>query len=461
MKQLLFMIAATAVGTIGVFTVSPFCGVAVYYLFAVLRPQSIWAWSLPPDVAWSFYVAIAAILGGIAQAVGFMSPEAGDATTAGGAAPRRFTWAHICLLLFGVWVMLSYFTAIDPSASYTWVIEYLKIFVMFIVSTMMIRTVRQVWVLFVVAALSIAYVAYEVNFVYLFQGHYLGIYHNGYGGLDNNGAGLMFAMGVPLCAAVWEGSNRIWRWAFAAVIPVLLHAVLLTYSRGAMVSLILASPLIFLRSRHRITVGLVGLCLILSLPLLAGNEIQRRFFSVEQYDEDASAQSRFASWNAGWNMAKDHPIFGVGLRNSNLFSQDYGADVAGRTIHSQYLQIAADNGLVGIGLYLTALASIWWSARRTRRATRRVDDATARKAYAIAAGTEGAMAVFCIGAIFLSLEVFELPYLMLLLAAQLRAIVVPSVPAPQPVRWPGTPAPQPLHTLQTVSAAGGSHAASR
>ena len=49
-------------------------------------------------------------------------------------------------------------------------------------------------------------------------------------------------------------------------------------------------------------------------------------------------------------------MFGVGIRNSNLFSYQYGADMEGRTIHSQYLQIAADNGFVGLGLYLAVLA---------------------------------------------------------------------------------------------------------
>src|SRR5438270_11957778 len=59
-KQFAFMFALTILGTMGVYLVSPFWGVAVYYLFAVLRPQYLWDWALP-EAAWSFYVGVATL----------------------------------------------------------------------------------------------------------------------------------------------------------------------------------------------------------------------------------------------------------------------------------------------------------------------------------------------------------------------------------------------------------------
>jgi hypothetical protein len=44
-------------------------------------------------------------------------------------------------------------------------------------------------------------------------------------------------------------------------------------------------------------------------------------------------------------------------------------------------------------------------------------------AYNLACGLEAAMVVFCFGGAFLSLETFELPYLVILLALQLPASV--------------------------------------
>ena len=59
-------------------------------------------------------------------------------------------------------------------------------------------------------------------------------------------------MGVPLYYFLFEGLTSRWRWLLLAGIPPVVHAVLMTYSRGAMVSLALVTPLVILRSRHKL-----------------------------------------------------------------------------------------------------------------------------------------------------------------------------------------------------------------
>ena len=183
---------------------------------------------------------------------------------------------------------------------------------------------------------------------------------------------------------------------------------------------------------------------------MAGKEIRERFFTLENTEVDASANSRRESWAAAWQIAKDNPIFGVGIRNSNLLSHEYGADMEGRTIHSQYLQTAADSGLVALALYLTALGLFWFSTRRTRTMTTQRTDLDGRQAYAAACGVEGAMIVFCVGAAFLSLENFELPYLMLLIGAQLP-LVLATAPAAVPTAAEGRPGPTPGRMLRPLA----------
>lgn len=419
------MILLTLAGTLGVFLYSPFWGVAIYYLFAVLRPQYLWDWALRPYVkleegSWSFYVAVATILAAAGHKLHFLKSRRGGAYEASPTPP--LTLAHFLVFAFALWTTVSYTFAHDQEMAQPWFIEYVKIFVMYFVAAYLVTTVRQLWILLLLASLALGYVAYEVNFTYL-QTRRITIYYGGFGGLDNNGAGLMLAMGVPLCLFVWEGSRRWWRWAFAAFIPVLIHAVLMSYSRGAMVALLLASPLFVLRSRYKFYIILALLGIGMILPLMAGPEIQQRFFSIEQYEKDGSAQSRFQSWQAAWEIAWLNPITGVGLRNSGQLMRRFGADYEGRTIHNQYLQIAADSGFVGLAVYVAVLAAAWMSIRRVRRTLGYRDDLEAAEAHAVASGAECAMAVFCIGALFLSLELFELPYLMLLMGAQLTSVL--------------------------------------
>jgi len=407
MKQTALMFVLLLIGTGGAIVSGPFVGVAVYYLFAVLRPQSLWEWALLVDLRWSFYVAIATIL---ATGVHFKALRG-----------RAFTATHAALFGFALWITLSTIFAIDTEIASVWYWEYLKIIIMFFCATFVVRELRQVRLLFLIALCSLGYIAYEINFLYLFSGR-LDIYHSGYGGLDNNGAGLMIAMGIPMAYFLWQYYRSWHRWMFAALIPVMLHAVLLSYSRGAMLSLLLVGPLLIVRSRRKgqMILALIG-CLFL-VPVLAGKEIRARFFSIDRYEEDKSAESRFGSWKAGLQIAEDYPVLGAGIRNADLLSHRYGADRFGRTIHSQYIQIAADSGFPALGLYLLLLFGTWRALRRAQKQFRDGDADDDRLAYNLACGVQGALAVFCIGASFLSLEVFELPYLLILMGLRLSLV---------------------------------------
>lgn len=409
MKQMALMLVLLTIGTGGAVLYGPFIGIAIYSLFAVLRPQFLWAWALPADFGWSYYVAVATI-------ISLFIHSSARSTT------KAFTSTHKTMLAFALCLTLSHLFALNSAVSARWYSEYFKIFLMFFCASVAVRDMNQVRILYLIAVGSLGYIAYEMNFLYVFSRR-LDIYHLGYGGLDNNGAGLMIAMGVPMAYFLWQGQRRWWRWLFLALVPLMLHAVLMSYSRGAMVSLLVTSPLLVLRSLRRGQLALFLGCLYVLIPILAGQEIRARFFSIEQYEEDSSSQSRLDSWNAGWRIAKDYPLFGVGLRNADLLSFDYGADRAGRTIHSQYIQIAADSGIPAMTLYLLVLFGSWKSLRRAQKYFRRSGSEEDRLTYNLACGIEGALMVFSVGAVFLSLEIFELPYLLILMAIKLPLLI--------------------------------------
>lgn len=418
MKQTLFMIALTAAGSLGVFVEGPIAALSVYYLFAVLRPQYLWQWALPPDIVWSQIVAISALIATFLYA-------ASGGRTPGSQEPdppfRGFSTGQKLYLAFGVWVILSYFTAQNADVAFIWLVEYLKIFTMFIVGAFVVRRIDQAWRLYLVATAALAYIAYEINALYVFQGR-LDVWKNGYGGLDNNGAGLMLAMGVPLAIYAWEGTQKVWRWIFAAAIPVLVHAMLMTYSRGAMVSLILATPLIVIRSRRKAQFSVILVLMAFAVPVMAGPEIRARFLTLNNVEVDESANSRLGSWAAAFRIANDYPVMGVGIRNSNLFSYQYGADMEGRTIHSQYLQILADSGYPALAFYIGGTLAVLFGCIRARRQIKDRTDEEARVMRAMLNGIEGTVVVFAVGSTFLSLEVFELPYLIVLLGGQVAMI---------------------------------------
>ena len=225
MKQLIFMIVVALIGVGGSLTVSPFYGVAVYYLFAVLRPQFIWKWSLPTDIPWSFYVAVAAMIG---LALNGRRPRW-----------RRRRFQQIadsrpldrsCLRRLGVAHLLH---RAHHEVAYPYFVEYLKLFLMFWVAGRVIQTPRQVWLLYLLTAGTLGYIAYEINWIYFFHNRSLTSTTRIRWSRQQRG-GLMLAMGVPLCYFAFEGIRKWFRWAFVALIPLIVHAVLTSYSRGAM-----------------------------------------------------------------------------------------------------------------------------------------------------------------------------------------------------------------------------------
>jgi len=427
------MAVLTAAGALGAIFIEPAVGVAVYYLFAVLRPQWIWEWAIPvfqwsEIVAWSTIFATLWLL--------LTSPP--------GVAERPpLSAAHKAFFVFGAWICLTYVTSQDQDVAWFWFLEYLKLFIMFGVSALAVRTMRHIWWLYVASTAALIYIAYELNFLYFLEGR-LDIYHNGYGGLDNNGAGLMLAMAVPLAINAWEAVTKWWRWLFIAGVPLLIHAVLMSYSRGAMLSLLVAVPVLIIRSRRRRQFAFVLVLMLSLVPSLAGREQRNRFLSIEGYETDGSANARFDSWNAAFAIAADYPLFGAGIRNSNLITYKYGADVQGRTIHSQYLQTMADSGYPALFFYLLALGCTWFAMARARRTLKKRDAPETKLAHSMLNGVEGALFVFCFGALFLSLEVFELPYVMALIGAQIAALTRAAAAAAAAESTARTAAPFPI-----------------
>ena len=446
MKQLALLALVTAFGVGGSLVSGPFVGVLVYYLYAVLRPQFLWEWSLQPfgahDFAWSFYVAMAAMLSTLLTATGVLRfPGSGPVP---GLPKPRLGPTHVLLWMFAVHITLSFLFARNQAHSVPYYTECAKLFVMFTVATFAVLRTSQLRTLLVVVALADVFVAYEMNFHYFVSG-YMFLSSQGFGGLDNNGAALMFAMGVPVCYFLWESTRSPVRWVYVLGIALLGHAVLLSFSRGAMLSLILTAPLLFVFSQRKKQIA-VFLCVAAAgVVATAGPQVQERFFSISQHDMDESANSRKTTWAIAMKMATESPVFGFGVRNSNLYTKSYGADMEGRSIHSMYLQLAADSGWVGAGLFVALLASGWVSTFRTRMKLRGRTDDEAVRIRAICGATDCSLAVYAIGAAFLSLDTFEFPYIMLLIAAQTWGIaavdpgpanvVTGTVAAPRHLRW--------------------------
>lgn len=422
MKHILFLTCATLLGGLGAIY-HPFWGLLLYYTLAVLRPQYLWSWALPMQLRWSLFASLIVFVSLLINAGrGFFR--------------LRLHLMPCLILLYCLLLLGSMLNAYFPQVAQHWGIEYGKIMLMALITSLILDRLWQVRTMYAMIVVAIGYVAWEINYLYLVENR-LDIYHRGYGGLDNNGAGLMLAMCIPLAYAfATSAKSKIVKMGCWFVAILMLHATLMSYSRGAMLSLAVGVIWILINHRPRYQAGIMLLLIVLLVPMLAGQEIRERFFSTQNYNADQSAQSRFESWNAGWAIAMENPLTGQGIRNSAFFIQNYGADRVGRTIHSQYIQIAADSGILAMLTYIIIQITAFWSLRRTRNMCRKyVKDHRARapgtkpdhiteQTIQLSMGCEASLLIFSFGAIFLSVEVVELPWLLLVLASVMPHITM-------------------------------------
>lgn len=433
MKHFLIMMAVTVLGSAAAIAV-PFWGVMLYYGFATLRPQYLWEWSLSqaPQLRWSLTAGLVAIVATLVNLPTVLRSV-------------RFNKVFILMGVYAMIMLMSMLTAFNPKIAEYWAQEYGKVFLMALVATLVIQRFWQVRAMGVMIALCLGYIAYEVNYLYFLEGGRLDIYHNGYGGLDNNGAGAMLVLGLPFAYFLatspvggWVKARRI----FGVVLGLLiLHAVMMTFSRGAMLTAGVGLVWLLLHHRPRLQAAALAVLLSGAVMLMAGEEIRDRFASTADYETDTSAMSRFDSWAAASEIALAHPVLGTGIRNSNEYSQNYGADLAGRTIHNQYLQIAADSGIPAAGIYITMIGIGVFGLGRARRRCVMAQDrfengpepagphdreelaARARDGASLCLGLQTALLMFSFSGMFLSVELVELPFLLLLLAGILPAAV--------------------------------------
>lgn len=163
---------------------------------------------------------------------------------------------------------------------------------------------------------------------------------------------------------------------------VLMAGVVFTYSRGDALALaaIIGAALIYKRPRPIYLLGLV-VAVAVAVPMLPANYVARLSTIIgtatggqQAVLTEESIRGRAGAVQAAISMFADHPLLGVGRENYPLYQLQYleGTALAlrARAIppHDLYLEIATEEGLVGLavfgGLVLTVFGALAEARRR-------------------------------------------------------------------------------------------------
>ncbi len=177
--------------------------------------------------------------------------------------------------------------------------------------------------------------------------------------LDPNLVGIFLGLGVGAAGLAFASSTAAReRWTYAVATGFLGVAVLLTFSRSALLALIVVLLFVgWAKYRQWMWLGLLVVAIGFSfIPRLSD-----RLAGIWQLD--TTARYRVESWHTGWQAAKSRPILGVGY--NAVGSQRYQDAPAGTEELSTRAQTGFDSTLLTILVaagWLGLLAWLWWVA---------------------------------------------------------------------------------------------------
>ncbi len=409
----------------------PFVGLLIYICFAVIRPESLWHWSVPQG-NYSRIVAISLI-------VGWCLNGCGD-WKLGRAKP-----IVLSLLAFWLWACLSLMQARNFGQAIVWLEGLTKAILPVVLGATLIQTVRQLKQLAWVLVLSHGYVAYDLNRSYYDGFNRLAEY--GFGGMDNNSYCIAFCTAIGLAFFLGLNAASWWQSLLAYVSAgLMVNAVFFAFSRGGMLGLICTGAASFFLIPKGFRHYLAFAAALLVAYRLAGNEVVERFLTVfaSQAERDTSAQSRLDMWSVCLRQMASHPILGLGPHHFPVYAREYGL-ASNKEAHNLWLQIGAELGVPGLMFlvlfYVLCVAGLWPYAKGRRPVSDLWYTDGARMVIAALTG-------FAVSSQFVSLPGLESPYYVALLGIGVLKLTSRDepvetarfIPSPQVPRRATTPA---------------------
>lgn len=157
------------------------------------------------------------------------------------------------------------------------------------------------------------------------------------------------------------------------LIPIIL-SMFLTQSRNVIFAFIITILILtFLKDKK---IFLITLGILFIIFLLLPYPFQHRITSSFSPSFELN-KSRVTMWKVGWQMFKDHPVFGVGDNEITLVYKKYKEPEIkgeGSHLHSNYVMILATNGIIGSIFYVGLMVILFFKFFRFYRECKSPED---------------------------------------------------------------------------------------
>ena len=327
---------------------------------------------------------------------------------------KRIPWMGLTVLLtlFVLWMNVTTYFSLNPDDSFREWDRTMKIMLMVYITLMVINTKERMHALVWTIVISLGFFGVKGGIFSILSGGNYRVWGPVDSFIqDNNTLALALIMTLPLMRYLHlNSSNRHVRRFLIVSMILTAVSILTSQSRGAFLAGMAMATFLGWNSRHRMRMFVI---FILMIPVLLSMMPQKwwdRMETIQHYEQDASAMGRINAWNFAINLALDRPIVGGGYQTftRELFTKYAPVPEDFHDAHSIYFEVLAEQGFVGLFLFLSVGIGAFYSAKWIIKNT--TNNKKLNWAYDLASMLQVSVVGYAVGGTFLGLAYYDFYY---------------------------------------------------
>jgi len=221
-----------------------------------------------------------------------------------------------------------------------------------------------------------------------------------------------------LTLGVWPRLSKNRRLIMLAIVASGLISIVASSSRGALLGAGLLAVWVVWRSPYRLRaiMIIVPLAALTWLVLPEGNKARWR-----SAGSDKDSLRRLTYWTDGIQIAKEHPVLGIGYRNwIPYYRRRYNPE--GELPHNYLIEAVSELGFTGLFVFVGMTGAFFWQNAQTRRRVGLKSRNPDRLLWAMTYGLDGAMMGFLASGFFITVLYYPYYWMNLSLAMALARV---------------------------------------
>ncbi|HEY2823625.1 MAG TPA: O-antigen ligase family protein [Candidatus Acidoferrum sp.] len=304
-------------------------------------------------------------IGTIGRVIGLIAFVAGIIAVIESGKFRTPILPHLMMVMFVVWVSLTYFWTISSDETVQELVSYVQLIAMVLLIWAEAPKPEQQQRLmraYIIGAGVLAVATILQN-----QGSVVGVRQGAFN-MNPNDIGLRIVLSVPMALYLSAvDKSPIWGWFYRAQVIAAACGMFFTASRGAFVAFIAAMLMIPLTLRSwsfkqkLATVVLVVIGSLVAIRMVP-QKAWTRLGSTESEITEGTMDARTVIWQAGLEVYFDHPFLGIGAGTFPIAVQQKTATAWAP--HNTFLSVLVELGAVGFCIFTVLLITLTSAAMR-------------------------------------------------------------------------------------------------